>query len=409
MYRGTVDGSRSNERMNATPKNRRKRVGVICDTPSIQLSAQYDAIADLDEFEFHLLLRLPEHANPAWAARPPARVGFEYLEQLRVLPKRLRPFLNINVGAVLDRHDFDALIIHGIYDNAAVWQGIWWCQRRGRPYLLRCDANIKKETDAAGRRLLQRAVSSRNTRGAGALLCIGTQNCKYYSYMGAQEHQMFMAPWEIDYADLRAHLDIASPKRGELRAALGVEGRVVIGSIGRLYPLKGFQDAIAAVTRLASEELPVTLLIAGDGPYRRRLEALAANAPAGAVQLLGHLTRDRVIEMLVSSDVFALCSHVEAWGLVVNEAALAGLPLLTSDAVGACADLIVPERNGFVFPARNRDRLYGFLREMVERQDLRASMGRASREILDNWRSRFPVKEGYRQALHHALESGNAH
>jgi len=395
--------------MNFNTPNRRKRVGVICDTPSIQLSAQYDTIADLDEFEFHLLIRLPVHSNPAWAARPPTRVGFEYLEQIRLLPRRWRPYWNVNVGAVLERHDFDALIIHGIYDNAAVWQGIRWCRRRRRPYLLRCDANIKKETDAPGRRFLQRAMSSRNTQGAAALLCIGTQNRRYYSYMGARERQMFMAPWEIDYAELQAHLDIASPKRAELRAALGVEKRVVIGSIGRLVPLKGFQDAIAAVTRLANEGLPVTLLIAGDGPYRQDLEALAASAPAGVVRVLGHLTRDRVIELLVCADVFALCSHVEAWGLVVNEAALAGLPLVTSDSVGACADLIVPERNGFVFPARNRDRLREVLRELVKRSDLRSSMGRASREILDDWRSRFPVKEGYRLALHYALESGDSH
>jgi glycosyltransferase involved in cell wall biosynthesis len=146
-----------------------------------------------------------------------------------------------------------------------------------------------------------------------------------------------------------------------------------------LYSLKGFQDVIPAVARLAREGHPVTLLIAGDGPYRQHLDALVATAPPGAVRLLGNLTRQGVVELLVSSDVFALCSHVEAWGLVVNEAALAGLPLLSSDAVGAAPDLIVPGRNGFVYPARDSRRLYELLREMVVRKDLRESMGRGSR------------------------------
>jgi glycosyltransferase involved in cell wall biosynthesis len=170
-----------------------------------------------------------------------------------------------------------------------------------------------------------------------------------------------------------------------------------------LYRKKGFQDAIAAVARLVQAGFPVTLLVAGDGPYRRRLNALAAEAPAGAVRMLGNLTRRGIVELLVSSDVFALCSHVEAWGLVVNEAALAGLPLLTSDAVGASADLVVSDRNGFIYPARNRQRLFELLRVLVEREDLRRSMGRASRQILDDWRRRYPVQEGYRQALHYAL------
>lgn len=370
--------------MNADAPNRPKRVGVICESPSIQLSAQYDMLADLNDFEFYLLLRSPEHGNPAWAARPPTKTRFELLDQSRLLPRRLRPRFNTNVVAVLDRHDFDALVIHGIYDSAAVWQGIWWCRRRKRPYLLRCDGNVKKETDAPGRRLLRHALARRNIRRAGALLCIGSQNCKYYSFFGAQERQMFMAPWEIDYPELQAHLDIALPRRGELRSALGVKDQVVVSSIGRLYSLKGFQDVITAVTRLVSEGLPVTLLIAGDGPYRQHLEALAARAPVGAVRLLGNLTRHGIVELLVSSDVFVLCSHVEAWGLVVNEAALAGLPLLTSDAVGAAPDLIVPARNGFVYPARDTRRLYELLREMVARKDLRESMGRGSREILDS-------------------------
>jgi len=68
--------------------------------------------------------------------------------------------------------------------------------------------------------------------------------------------------------------------------------------------------------------------------------------------------------------------------------------------------LVVPERNGFIYPARDTRRLCELLRELVVRKDLRESMGRESREILDGWHSRFPAKEGYRQALHFALESG---
>lgn len=392
--------------MNADDPNRPRRVGVICESPSIQLSAQYDRLADLNDFEFCLLLRTQEHGNPAWAPRPPNKTRFEHLAQSRLLPKRLRPRFNTNVVEALDRHDFDALVIHGIYDSGAVWQGIWWCRRKRRPYLLRCDGNVRKETDAPGRRKFRHALARRNIRRAAALLCIGTQNCKYYSFFGAQERQMFMAPWEIDYPDLQAHLDIASPKREELRSALGVKDRIVVSTIGRLYSLKGFQDVIPAVAQLVSEGLPVTLLIAGDGPYRQRLETLVAAAPPGAVRLLGNLTRQGVVELLVSSDVFALCSHVEAWGLVVNEAALAGLPLLSSDAVGAAPDLIVPGRNGFVYPARDTQCLYELLREIVVQKGLRESMGRASREVLDRWHSRYPASEGYRQALQYALGKG---
>ncbi len=383
---------------------RRYRIGVICDTPSIQLSAQYDTLAELSEFEFVMLLRSPKHINPAWAPRPPTRTRFEVLDQLPLLPRRARPFLNVHVARVLDRHNFDAMIVHGIYDNAAVWKSIWWCKRRHRPYLLRCDGNIKKELEKPGRRRIRRALARRNIEGAAALLSIGTQNCKYYEFLGADEQKMFMAPWEIDYTELESHLVATRPKREDLRAALGVGEGVVISSIGRLTPLKAFQDAIDAVAKLVTSGWPATLLIAGDGPFRARLEALARALPAGAVRLLGNLTRHEIVELLVASDVFVMPSRAEAWGLVINEAALAGLPIVATDAVGAGPDLIVPGRNGFIYAAGAVDQLYEVLLPLVEQREMRESMGRASRAVLDEWRQRFPMKEGYRQALHRALE-----
>jgi len=391
---------------NVLQRRGRYRVGVVCDTPSIQLSAQYDVLADLEGFEFQLLLRSSEQANPAWRSRPPIRVGCELLGQLRILPQATRPYLNTGVARVLDRHDFDAVVIHGVYDNLALWQAIHWCARRKRPYLLRCDGNIKKETDAPGARRIRRWLARMNIRRAAALLCIGSQNRKYYESFGAVERQMFLAPWEIDYQDLQAQLERALPKRAELRTALGVDHRVVIASVGRLVASKGFQDVIAGVAPLARGGLPVTLLIGGEGAYRRELEGLAAGAPAGAIRLLGNLTRPAIVELLVSSDVFVLASHSEAWGLVVNEAALAGLPLVVSDAVGAAPDLVIPGANGLVFPAGDTQRLYELLRETVARKELRVSMGEASRTILADWRRRFPAREGYRLALQHALASG---
>ncbi len=386
------------------PGQRPYRIGVICDTPSIQLSAQYDALADLSEFEFVMLLRTARHVNPAWTPRPPTRVGFEVFKQARFLPRRARPFLNVGVAGVLDRYNFDALVLHGIYDSVAIWKAIWWCRRRGRPYLLRCDGSITKELNKPGRRRLRRALARWNIRRAAALLTIGTQNREYYRFLGGEEAQMFMAPWEIDYPELEGYLATARPRREELRAAFGVGDRLVISTIGRLTPEKALEDAIAAVTRLVEAGLPATLLVAGDGPFRSQVEAWARLAPAGAVRLLGNLPRPGVVELLVSSDIFVMPSRAEAWGLVINEAALAGLPIVASDAVGAGPDLISAKRSGFIYPAGDVAQLCEALRRLAERRDLRESMGRASREVLDSWRQRFPMKEGYRQALHRALE-----
>ena len=71
----------------------------------------------------------------------------------------------------------------------------------------------------------------------------------------------------------------------------------------------------------------------------------------------------------------------EPWGLVVNEAMNQGLPVITTDAVGAAAGgLVGDERNGLVVPARDSAALAGALRRLADDAGLRASLGKAGAE-----------------------------
>ena len=51
--------------------------------------------------------------------------------------------------------------------------------------------------------------------------------------------------------------------------------------------------------------------------------------------ILGDVAEDELAQLYVDADVFALLSRHEPWGVVVNEAAASGLPLVLSDRVGA--------------------------------------------------------------------------
>lgn len=82
------------------------------------------------------------------------------------------------------------------------------------------------------------------------------------------------------------------------------------------------------------------MVVAGEGPYRARIEELIEQYSA-PVTLCGNLGRKDVVRAMVASDIFVLPSYQEPWGLVVNEAALCGLPLVVGNQVGAGADLVV--------------------------------------------------------------------
>ncbi len=368
------------------------------------MSAQYDALADLGNFEFHLLFRRREQGSPAWTPSFPSKVKHDFLPiyKGRTLISKLKHFLSGDIRPLLNRYNFDALILHGIYDNSAIWQAIAWCKRNDRPYLLRCDANVAKESTFI-RRTIIKPLISRNIRLAAGLLYIGTQNKRYYELFDARDEQLFLAPWEIDYGDLEVYRREALPERLNLRTQLGIHNNeCVIITVSRLLHWKGYDTLVPVIGKLAKKGLSVKLVIVGEGPYRTQIEKMVKDYSA-PVHLCGNLYRKNVVKTLVASDIFVLVSYREPWGLVVNEAALCGLPLVLSSAVGAGVDLLRPGENGFVVETRCQDSLYDALVKLVRNRVLRESMGQRSRQMITDWREHHCAAVGYGQALASAL------
>lgn len=109
-------------------------------------------------------------------------------------------------------------------------------------------------------------------------------------------------------------------------------------AIGRLVPEKGFADLIDAVADIPGA--PRVELV-GDGPDR---DALAARAERSGVNLdlPGRMPPPALRQRLAAADVVAVPSHREGLGLVAAEAALAGVPVVATDA-GGTRDVLGPD------------------------------------------------------------------
>ena len=140
----------------------------------------------------------------------------------------------------------------------------------------------------------------------------------------------------------------------EAKARLGLPPtRLVVGTVGRLVPVKGHDTLIDAIARLhqdhdSNDRAVITAVIVGDGPERDRLQALAASLGISSyVLFLGH--RDRVEEILPAFDVFCLPSLNEGLPRSVLEAQASGVPVVASD-VGALRASVC-SRSGRLVPA----------------------------------------------------------
>ena len=136
----------------------------------------------------------------------------------------------------------------------------------------------------------------------------------------------------------------------------GSEEVLFVGQFEERKGLRHLLDAFAALP-----DVPARLRLIGNGSLEPEVSRRAADDPR--VELVGYVPQERLPAELARSRCLVLPSITtdldrEPWGLVVNEAMHAGLPVVTTDAVGAAAGGLVEDgRNGFVVPERDTSSL----------------------------------------------------
>ena len=114
--------------------------------------------------------------------------------------------------------------------------------------------------------------------------------------------------------------------------------------LGRFVPEKRTDMLLKAYELYRDNTLnPWPLVCCGAGPLQSELEGKRG------IQVKGFVQPERIPEVLASAGCLVLPSQFEPWGLVVHEAASAGLAILASEKVGAVPHLVQPGYNGFIF------------------------------------------------------------
>ena len=159
-------------------------------------------------------------------------------------------------------------------------------------------------------------------------------------------------------------------------------GRPIVSFIGRISAEKGWQDLPAFVERLS--EKGAFLLICGDGPDRRRLEAaLAAVSRPGCWTITGFVSPAEVKTALRISDVMILPSRREVLGSVLLEAMAAGVPAVAY-AVGGVVDVAGnPEALALVPEGRRKDMIDRTLQLLADRAARRILIERGQQRARD--------------------------
>ena len=187
-----------------------------------------------------------------------------------------------------------------------------------------------------------------------------------------------ISPAKITHIYNGVDTDAFSPgDQHEARKVLGLPHEpIVMGTVGRLDPVKDHRGLIEAFHRLAGRR-DTQLLIVGDGPCRPELEHLASELGLrGRVRLLGE--RDDINVILRALDIFILPSLGEGISNAILEAMATGLPVVATH-VGGNPELVDDGVTGFLVPSRSTSSLAAALQRYLDDPGLKRHHGDAGR------------------------------
>jgi glycosyltransferase involved in cell wall biosynthesis len=156
--------------------------------------------------------------------------------------------------------------------------------------------------------------------------------------------------------------------------------RLTVLCVGRLAPDKGYGILFDALASLPADDARrIEVVIVGDGPQREELQRRAAELPGCQVTFAGAAGQDRLLPLYGQADIFCLPSLAEGLPVVLMEAMAMGLPVIAPGIMGI-PELVTDRTTGLTVSPGRADLLAGALRELLDDEGLRRTLGEAGRE-----------------------------
>lgn len=345
------------------------RIALLTEIPAPFRIPLFNALANETNIELRVLFlseRDPKRPYPVYVD--------EFRFESRTLPGRhlIRNgrwiVFSRSVFSELRRFKPDVVVVGG-WNQPAFWQAAIYTRVRRLPLAAWIESTARDER--SGSRWLE-VVKRRLIAACSGFLVPGIASREYLRSLGVVDEDIVTAPNAVDLEIFGERVAAVRAERDRLRAELGLEGCVFL-YVGRLDPEKGVDTLLGAIAGLPA----TTVVIVGQGSDEARLQALA---PAQA-RFTGWVERDDLVRWYAAADAFVLPSRSEQWGMVLNEAAAAGLPLVSTDAPGAAHDLIEDGVNGFRVPANDAGALGVALRRIADDPAWRMSAGHHAAEL----------------------------
>jgi glycosyltransferase involved in cell wall biosynthesis len=156
--------------------------------------------------------------------------------------------------------------------------------------------------------------------------------------------------------------------------------------VGRLIDVKGVRILLNVLNGFTAqlEGKNWTFCIIGNGKYEN--DFLELSQKSKSIKYMPFMQPERLRDEISNGGVFVLPSILESWGLVVQEFAALGFPLLLSDNVGANPHFLIDKYNGLLFEKNSENALKHALCKIMDTDEEELKiMGKRSSEVSNNF------------------------
>ncbi|BAQ61195.1 glycosyltransferase [Geminocystis sp. NIES-3708] len=285
----------------------------------------------------------------------------------------------------------DILVIAG-YARLSMLSALFWSLWHGKPAIVLSES----KDDDEPRIWWKEIIKSWLIKKYSSALVGGHPHKKYLVKLGFPENGIFNGYDVVDNSAF--HPDNIKHLTSPLNKPFFL-------SINRFVEKKNLPLLISAYASYQQQlgENAWDLVLCGDGKLRSTLENLINQYKLhNYVHLPGFLQQDELFPYFAHGKCFIHASTTEQWGLVVNEAMAAGLPIIVSNRCGCFEDLVIEGVNGFGFNPENQQELTNLMIKMSSGEVDLESMGKASLQHINKYSPDY-FAQGLKSAIEFAM------
>ena len=272
----------------------------------------------------------------------------------------------------LRKNRFDLVILHDYLSPTGMLASLYM-RAYHIPFAIHADGGVKKEREKVCIRLLKNFFASK----ACAYFSSGRITDEYFTYYGADVHKIYRYPFTSVHADEILTEPLSGQEKRKLREELGLgkqirDGRLVL-YVGSIIHRKGVDLLLRCAKRVGEG---AEFLIVG-GEATTKMKQWIRRHGITNVTFRGFEPPEQIRKYMRCADLFVFPTRYDIWGLVINEAMAAGLPVVTTDRCVAGMELVEDGKNGRVVHANDVDALTeGVLKMLHPGQQEQAEIGR---------------------------------